>query len=370
LKIMKRLLAGLAALAVVLGLCVLSTGTAFADPGHHGNGNGGITNGTGGTSVRSGNTITCTGTVGTACNTILPNGHTDSCTPTGTVDTCTDTLGGNLGRNVDGLLNGVGHGVGGLLGGRDACPLNNRCGPIPGGPRGGGFGFPIGGYQGLPGLLNGNLLNLSILGLSDGGTIPVCQYQSWNDFQTFGTGRFGGRFGGIRGHFGGNPNAAWEQLRAEAACGAVPVSGAQGLVLVDGQYLNLGGEFGVQDVCSYNTFNDFSSRFGSRFGGRFNSLRGRFGGNPLSEWSQLRRQASCGNTVVVVPSSTTVVQAAPTTVEAAPADPGTTAPAAGDDGASNPQPLASSPTPGPVPSGAVQTGGDSPAFTLLWPWAV
>jgi hypothetical protein len=242
---------------------------------------------------------------------------------------------------------------------------------FPGGPRGGnfghGFGFPIGGYQGLPGLINGNLLNLQLLGLNGVNNVSVCSYPTWDSFNTFG-GRFGGRWGGVRGHFGSNPAAAWAQLRAEAACNAAVVNGLNGLTLVDGSYLNLGGEFGTVNVCSYSNFTDFGNRFGGRFGNRFGGVRGRFGGNPLGAWNQLRSQASCGTTVVVVPSSTTVVQAPTTTLEAAPADPSVTAPS-GDDGAGNPQPLASSPGALQAPSAAPSNGGDSPAFTLLWPWA-
>jgi hypothetical protein len=368
LKIMRRLLvAGIAALAVVLGLCV-STGTAFAGPfGPHdpngGNGNGGIAT-TDTTSTRSGNIVTCTGAVGT-CTTTFNNGRTDTCTvPTGGTN-CTETLGGNLGRNVGGLLGGVGDGVRGVLGGDNhVCPLNdNRCGPGPiRGGNGHGFGFPIGGFGGLPGL-QGNLLNLSLLGLNDGGQVSVCTYPTWDSFNSFGNGRFGGRFGGVRGHFGGSldrQRAAWEQLRAEAACNAAVVNGLNGLSLVDGSYLNFGGQFGTVNVCSFRDFNDFSGRFGGRFGSRFNTLRGRFGGNPLGAWSQLRNQASCGSTIVVVPSSTTVVQAAPTTVEAAPADPSTS----GDAGAGNPQPLASSPLPAIAPTKPPNEGGVDLAYVL------
>lgn len=250
-------------------------------------------------------------------------------------------------------------------------PVGDRCvgnvHPIPGGPRGGnyghGFGFPIGGYQGLPGLLNGNLLNLQLLGLTGVANISVCSYPTWDSFNTFG-GRYGSRFNGVRGHFGRNPIGAWEQLRAQASCGAVPVNGLNGLVLVDGSYLNLGGEFGTINVCSYPSWNDFGSRFGGRFGSRFNGLRGRFGGNPLGAWNQLRNQASCGTTVVVVPSSTTVVQAPAATAEALPADPSTTAPSA-DDGASKPLNSAL-----PAPAVAPSNGGDSPAFVLAHARAV
>ncbi|MCW2767553.1 MAG: hypothetical protein JWO11_3512 [Nocardioides sp.] len=227
----------------------------------------------------------------------------------------------------------------------------------PGGPRGGhfpGYGLPIGGYQGLPVLVNGNIIVL------DGGLqANVCSYSTWDGFN----GRFGSHLGGLRGRFGHSPAAAWAQLRAQAACNAAVVNGLSGLTLVDGSYLNLGGEFGTVNVCSFSTFNDFGNRFGGRFGNRFNGVRGRFGGNPLGAWNQLRNQASCGNTVVVVPSSTTVVQAPAATAEALPADPSTTAPSA-DDGAS--KPLTSS----PVPSGPVQTGGDSAAYVLAHARAV
>jgi hypothetical protein len=323
---MRRLLvAGIAALAVVLGL-VVTTGVASAAP----------------------SLLDCNGVLASAqCgNSVKDNARR--------VDH--DCAAGTHWNGTACVANTPGTGD----------PRGHGNWPGNGGPRGGnyghGFGFPIGGYQGLPGLLNGNLLNLQLLGLTGVGNVSVCSYPTWDSFNTYG-GRYGSRWGGVRGHFGGNPAAAWAQLRAQAACNAAVVNGLSGLTLVDGSYLNLGGEFGTVNVCSFSTFNDFGSRFGGRFGNRFNGVRGRFGGNPLSAWNQLRNQASCGSTVVVIPSSTTVVQAPAATAEALPADPSTTAPSA-DDGAS--KPLASS----PVPSGPVQTGGDSPAYVLAHARAV
>lgn len=73
----------------------------------------------------------------------------------------------------------------------------------------------------LPGglsLVNGNLLNLSLLGLSDGGTVNVCDYPDWNVFDNRFGSRFGGRWGGVRSHFGGNAFGEFRELRRQARC--------------------------------------------------------------------------------------------------------------------------------------------------------
>ncbi len=134
-----------------------------------------------------------------------------------------------------------------------------------------------------------------------------------------------------------------------------------GLTLVNGNLLNLDllglNGAGTVNVCDYPDYNVFDNRFGSRFGSRWGTVRNRFGGNAFNEFRQLRVNARC--TTVVIPSSTTIVQAPNTTYNAAPADP------SGNDAASNPPATAPAPlASGPVPSGAVQTGGDSAAFVL------
>lgn len=128
-----------------------------------------------------------------------------------------------------------------------------------------------------------------------------------------------------------------------------------GLSLVNGDLLNLNllglSGAGTVNVCSYSDWNDFNSRLGGRWGGRWNSVRGHFGGNAFDEFRQLRVNAHC--TVVGVPSSTTIIEPQQTVTETAAPD--TTAPSA-DDGASNPQPLAS-PLPANAPVKAPNDGG-------------
>lgn len=140
-----------------------------------------------------------------------------------------------------------------------------------------------------------------------------------------------------------------------------------GLALVNGNLINLdllglqGG--GLQSVCSYADYNVFSDHFRGRFGNRFDSVRNRFGSNGFNVYRQLQNNARC--TTIVMPSSTTIVQAPNTTTYAAPADP------SGNDAASAPAPAVAAPlASGPVPSGAVQTGGDSPAWVLAHARAV
>lgn len=133
-----------------------------------------------------------------------------------------------------------------------------------------------------------------------------------------------------------------------------------GLTLINGSYLNLdllglqGG--GLQSVCSYPDWNTFDNRLGSRFGGRWGNVRNRFGGNAFNEFRQLRVNARC--TTIVMPSSTTIVQAPNTTVEAAPADP------SGSEAAATPAPLASGSLPAIAPAKAPNWGGFDIAYVL------
>lgn len=154
--------------------------------------------------------------------------------------------------------------------------------------------------------------------------------------------------------------ARWQSLYTSDCANSIAVV-PNGLSLVNGQFLNLdllglqGG--GLQSVCAFPSYDVFNSRLGGRFGSRWNSVRGHFGANGFNEFRELRRQAQC--TIVTVPSSTTIVQQPAQTLEAAPStDPAPAVAPSADDGAS--KPMAS----GPVPSGAVQTGGDSIGFVL------
>jgi hypothetical protein len=71
----------------------------------------------------------------------------------------------------------------------------------------------------LPTLVNVNVLDLSRYGLS--GQTQVCQYPTWDNFQTVYAPRFGSRFDGLRDYFGRDAiaqRAAWNQLRLRARC--------------------------------------------------------------------------------------------------------------------------------------------------------
>jgi hypothetical protein len=133
-----------------------------------------------------------------------------------------------------------------------------------------------------------------------------------------------------------------------------------GLTLVNGNLLNLSllglNGAGTVNVCDYPDYNVFNSRFGGRFGNRWDSVRNRFGSNGFNVYRQLRVNARC--TTIVMPSSTTIVQAPNTTVEAAPADP------SGSEAAAAPAPLASAQLPANAPVKAPNEGGWSAAAEL------
>lgn len=134
-----------------------------------------------------------------------------------------------------------------------------------------------------------------------------------------------------------------------------------GLTLVNGNLINLdllglqGG--GLQSVCAYPDYNVFSDHFRGRFGNRWDSVRNRFGSNGFNVYRQLQNNARC--TTIVMPSSTTIVQAPNTVVQAAPSvsDP------SGNDAASAPAPLAA-PLPANAPVKAPNEGGWSAAAEL------
>lgn len=231
-------------------------------------------------------------------------------------------------------------------------------GHFPG--RGGIDGHRGGWYPGIPygfpQLINNTYLPVNQFGLIGVGNVDVCTYSDWGTFDRFGSSRWGGRWGGARSHFGSNPAGTWLALRQAARCGSTVVVQQQLPTLIDGSYLNLGtyGLNGNVSVCQYPTFDSFSRVYGSRFGSRFGDFRGRFGRDLRgwnAGWNHLRLQASCAPSIVVAPSSQTIVQEAPTTtVEAAPqvtqSDPSDS-----DTRSSTPS------TKGSVPSGSVASGG-------------
>lgn len=75
--------------------------------------------------------------------------------------------------------------------------------------------------NGFPTLINGSLLNLDAYGLGGAQPVNVCSYPTWDAFSNQWAPRFGGRFVGFRGRFGGNVGAwrsGWVRLRQQAAC--------------------------------------------------------------------------------------------------------------------------------------------------------
>jgi hypothetical protein len=331
---MKRLLvAGFAALAVVLGL-VATTGVASAAA----------------PSVLDVRGAGCAGT------TVFDrNNHQCETQSTGTAPACTG------GQVLDSILNVCVAANVNVGGGRDRGGFDGRDrggfgdhGVNPGGPiDGGGFNGHVGGpwHPGLP--WGGPALYGHQVWVDANLGLDVCGYDSWSSFES----RNAAHRDAILRALGASPMQRWNALhQSDCNSGLAVLPG--GLSLVNGQFLNLdllglqGG--GLQSVCSYADWNSFDSRLGGRFGNRFGAVRNHFGGNAFNEFRQLRVNAHC--TTVVVPSSTTIVQEPSTTVEAAPADP------SGDDGVSNapastPAPLASAPLPANAPVKAPSDGG-------------
>lgn len=134
-----------------------------------------------------------------------------------------------------------------------------------------------------------------------------------------------------------------------------------GLGLVNGNLLNLQllglQGAGTVNVCDYPDYNLFNSHFGSRFGNRWDSVRNRFGTRGFDVYRQLRVNARC--TTVVMPSSTTIVQDPNTTYSASP----TTDPSSGDAGVSD-APASSTPLPAIAPAKAPSAGGWDTASML------
>jgi hypothetical protein len=67
-------------------------------------------------------------------------------------------------------------------------------------------------------LINGNLINLSLLGLQGAGTVDVCDYPSYDVFNSRFGSRFGNRWDNVRNRFGSNGFNVYRQLRVNAHC--------------------------------------------------------------------------------------------------------------------------------------------------------
>lgn len=79
-------------------------------------------------------------------------------------------------------------------------------------------------------LVNGNLLNLSLLGLSDAGTVNVCSYPDWTTLNSRFGSRYGSRWDSVRNRFGGNAFNVYRQLRVNARCTTVMVPSSTTIV--------------------------------------------------------------------------------------------------------------------------------------------
>jgi hypothetical protein len=325
---MRRLLvAGIAALAVVLGL-VVSTGTAFATDPPNNDGSGGVVGGVGNAvgGLVSGVTGTtgAAGTVGVSGSVTVSGGATPSALPCAPV-------GGVRPAGCDGQHHPTGPGRPGF----------------PGGPRGGSWhpGAPWGG----PTLYGHQLWLNAQLGLD------ICGYG--NSYDTFLNRNLSHR-SDIDRYLG---RGRWQSLYSSDCNSSLAVVPG-GLTLVNGNLINLDllglQGAGTVNVCSYPDYNVFNDRLGNRFGSRWGGVRNRFGSNGFNVYRQLRVNAHC--TTIVMPSSTTIVQQPQQTLqaEAPAADP------SGNDAASAPAPLASGPLPAIAPAKAPNEGGFDLAYVL------
>jgi len=317
----RLLVAGLAALAVTLGL-VATTGVASADPGDHGRDRG----------------APCTTSTGVAgflhlgvCVAIGVGGSTG--TGGGSRVPCVPLVAGHHLENGVCVADHNGGGNGGPWGG----PGGNHGNP---GGYGGGWhpGLPWGGSPTLYGhqlWLNANL-GLDICGYGNSYDLFLnrnLQHRSDID-------RYLGR-------------GRWQSLYTSDCNSNIAVIPG-GLTLVNGNLLNLQllglNGAGTVNVCDYPDYNVFNDRFGGRFGNRWDTVRNHFGSNGFNTFRQLRVNARC--TTIVMPSSTTIVQDPATTTYAAPAP-------SGNDAASDPAPL-----PAIAPVKAPSTGGWDSASLL------
>lgn len=292
---MRKLLSIGAALAVAFTVTV---GSAWADDSNNDNGGSG--------SGASGSSSTSSSSSGSGVN--------------GTVGTLGNTVTGVLGSSTASNSTSSSTSTTATV---DPTPPHHPHPGFPGGHRGNDGWYP-GIPYGFPQLIGGTYLPLTAFGLQGVGNVDVCSYSTWTSFDRFAGGRFGNRWGSVRGRFGNQVNT-WSALRQAARCGNTVVIQQQLPTLIDGSYLSLNswGLNGNVSVCQYPTFDSFSRVYQPRFGNRFGNFRGRFG-NDLrgwnAGWNHLRLQGNCAPSVVVAPSSQTIVQdpAPATTVEAAP----------------------------------------------------
>lgn len=337
---MRRLLAGLAALAVVLGLCLISVGTASAapcdTPGSHRNGDGQFCGG-------AGLNLDLKATAGvdiatTADRVRCPDGqHHDAaglCVP-----------------------NGVGD---------PACTVDHNP-RVPGCQNSG----PIYGGHGYPGTWGGPRIDGRYLWLDQNLSLDVCSDSTYGGWYN----RYSSHRDGFLRLLGGNPNARWMQLHSSSCTNQVSVSN-------DGQCVTY-----RQDALRYG--NDLNANRRDWSGLRLRLLSSHHGwnGSDLSllslgernDWNRLsgldrqrfdnyNRVYSQLRTVCNDPNPQVVILQAPAAVTyAAPAaDPS----ASGNDGAS--KPLASAPLNSalPAPSVAPSNGGVETAFVLAHARAV
>jgi hypothetical protein len=309
---MRRLLvAGIAALAVVLGL-VVSTGSAFAADPAPCNGPGGLVTG-------------CT--PGAGALKLHPSGGAYAGVPgAGLLPPCTVNLLSNCRPGGD-------HHQGGNF------PHNGNNGHwFPGG------NLPWGG----PTLYGHQLWLNAQLGLD------ICGYG--NSYDTFLNRNLSHR-SDIDRYLGRN---RWQSLYTSDCNSSLAVLPG-GLSLVNGNLLNLDllglQGAGTVNVCDYPNWTTFDSRLGGRWGGRWGSVRNHFGGNAFNEFRQLRVNARC--TTIVMPSSTVVLPQATTTATASAPDPSDN-----DAASATPAPLASGPLPAIAPTKPPNEGGFDLAYVL------
>jgi hypothetical protein len=234
-------------------------------------------------------------------------------------------------------------------------PGCQSSGPIYGGPRGGHY----------PGTWGGPRIDGRYLWLDQNLSLDVCSDSTYGGWYNR---NLSHRDGFLR-LLGGNPNARWMQLHSSSCTNQVSVSNDGQCVTYRTDAVRYGNELNANrrdwsglrlrllsshrgwngsdlNVLSLSERNDWN-RFSSLDRARFNNYN--------RVYSQLRTVCSDPT-----PPVTIIQQVAPIS-DTTPADP---APASGDDGASKPL------TNSAVPSGPVQTGGDSAAWVLAHARAV
>lgn len=168
----------------------------------------------------------------------------------------------------------------------------------------GSNGGPLGGgllrrrFPGLPGLYGGNLINLNLLGVENGGFADVCNFGGVPAFDTWGLHRFGGRWRASRA-----ARLRAEEFAAYQTEGCGSSVGYGWSPYLNGGYLNMAGwgdPYGQFAVCPYTNWDSFSGFYRGRLGGRFNRFGGLFGHDPYRSFGALRG-AACGGGVVTEP---------------------------------------------------------------------